>query len=33
MGMITSVGTVGFVKPKADNSDVNRREVTLADSR
>lgn len=33
MGMITSVGTVGSVKRKADNSDVNRREVTLADSR
>jgi hypothetical protein len=33
MGMITSVGTVGSVKRKADNSDVTRREVTLADSR
>lgn len=33
MGMITSVGTVGSVKRKADNSDVSRREVTLADSR
>jgi replication factor A1 len=31
LGVITSVGTIGSIKRKADNSDVTRRDITLAD--
>jgi ssDNA-binding replication factor A large subunit len=32
LGVITSVGLVGSVKRKSDNSDLTRRDVTLADA-
>lgn len=33
LGVILSLGTLGSVKKKSDNTDLQRRDVTLADKR
>ena len=33
MGVVTSVGQLGSVKRKSDNSELSRRDVTLLDQR
>ena len=33
MGIVTSVGQLGSVKRKSDNSELSRRDVTLLDQR
>ena len=33
MGVVVGLGTLGSIKRKSDNSDVQRRDVTLVDQR